>query len=264
MEIMDFLHFYLLNNSTTNKKGHGGKKRRTNDADENANEPNEETTFDRERFWEVPLQLDTNIETKRDSCLVPAEQITLRERDFDEPSQIDDAHEEVCFIFVHLLFCCCCDAVSIYLRCAFIDQLFNGGFGEDAADESTLFGFDGNATMDSNWMGVDENMNDIMQTDVGFEPIQSPNIDSTQRSVHDNANENENAAHAENADNVANGNNIDNDEMPSLLAELSAMPSTIPKVVRKKKSVGKNRRKTLMIDEERKLSAAFMEERLSK
>lgn len=89
---LEFVHLY--SSSTTKqaaKQTHGGKKRRTI-----ANESNEQTSFDRERFWEVPLTLESNINLTRDSCLVPAEQITLRERDFDEPSQIDDTFDEVC------------------------------------------------------------------------------------------------------------------------------------------------------------------------
>lgn len=80
------------------KQTRGGKKRRSannNDNDDDA-EQNDHTTFNRERFWEVPLTLEANINATVDACLVPAEQITLRERIFDEPSQIDVTYEEVC------------------------------------------------------------------------------------------------------------------------------------------------------------------------
>lgn len=82
----------------------GGKKSRTvDDDDENDGEKNEQTSFSRERFWEVPLTLESNINLTKDSCLVPAAQITLHERDFDEPSQIDDTLDEVC-LFLFFIF----------------------------------------------------------------------------------------------------------------------------------------------------------------
>lgn len=99
------------------KKARGGKKRRTannnNNDDEDDDEKNERTTFC-ERFWEVPLTLEKNINLTKDSCLVPAEQITLRV--FDEPSQIDPTFDEVCLFFlvfaflirIKLLLCCFC------------------------------------------------------------------------------------------------------------------------------------------------------------
>lgn len=74
------------------RNARGGKKRRTANDYEN----NETYAFD--RFWEVPmsLELDVNLLSNltKDSCLVPAAQITLR--DF-EPLQIDTTYEEVCF-----------------------------------------------------------------------------------------------------------------------------------------------------------------------
>lgn len=53
----------------------------------------EEETIERQRFWEEPLELDRNFELPPDSCLVPADQITIREA--NEPS-ICDGFEEVC------------------------------------------------------------------------------------------------------------------------------------------------------------------------
>lgn len=79
------------------KNARGGKKRRTANDDNNNNddEKNNRTSFD--RFWEVPLTLENNgnvlANLTKDSCLVPAEQITLR--DFHETSQIDTTLEEV-------------------------------------------------------------------------------------------------------------------------------------------------------------------------
>lgn len=90
------------------KQARGGKKRRTannNDDDDGDDvEKNDRTTFFGERFWEVPLTLETNINLKNDPCLVPAEQITLRECDFDESSQIDETMEEVCSFFCYFYF----------------------------------------------------------------------------------------------------------------------------------------------------------------
>lgn len=89
------------------KNARGGKKQRTANDDNNNNddEENEHTRFD--RFWEVPLTLekDGNLlaNLTKDTCLVPAEQITLR--DFHEPSQIDTTYEEVCFDLIFLFYC---------------------------------------------------------------------------------------------------------------------------------------------------------------
>lgn len=58
----------------------------------------EEETIEQQRFWEEPLELDRNFKFPRDSCLVPADQITIRE--LNEPSigdTIGDAFEEVCW-----------------------------------------------------------------------------------------------------------------------------------------------------------------------
>lgn len=103
-----------------NKTARGGKKGRTkNDVEDEE----ERTSFDRERFWEVPLQLESNINLKKDSCLVPAEQITLRERDFDESSQIDASFDEVCLfgaVFLHgvkLLRLCVCHLSTFINSC---------------------------------------------------------------------------------------------------------------------------------------------------
>lgn len=91
------------------RQARGGKKRRTvanedDDDDDGQDEMNEQTIFSRERFWEVPLTFETNINLTKDSCLVPADQITLRERDFDEPSQIDDTFDEVCLFLLLFLY----------------------------------------------------------------------------------------------------------------------------------------------------------------
>lgn len=62
------------------------KRKRTVEVEE------EVENVERYHFWEVPLQLDKNENTAPDLCLVPAEQITLR--DIDEPlssSKFDDA-----------------------------------------------------------------------------------------------------------------------------------------------------------------------------
>lgn len=137
-------------------------------------------------------------------------------------------------------------------------KLFNNGFGDDAGGENQLE-LDGNDTMDTTWMALDENMNDIMPvppiiSDNDFEPIQSQQIDSTQSNVDEN--ENENA--------IPNGNeneNAGNQDMTSLLGELSSIPSQI--VSGKKKSMGKKRR-TLLVDEISIISGADMKKRISK
>lgn len=83
------------------KQTRGSKKRRiVEDDDDDDDGENDHTSFSRERFWEVPLTLESNVNLTKDSCLVPADQITLRERDFDEPSQIDDTFDEVCLFLV--------------------------------------------------------------------------------------------------------------------------------------------------------------------
>lgn len=69
---------------------------------------------DREPFWEVPLQLEINIDLKNDSCLVPAEQITLRERDYNKPSRMNDTYDEVCLYFTFLLLGYCCDTIFMF------------------------------------------------------------------------------------------------------------------------------------------------------
>lgn len=109
--------------------------------------------------------------------------------------------------------------------------------------------------MISNRMVVDENMNDIMPPDIDFEPIQLPDIDSTQRSVHEN-------------ENIGTVNIVEKNvqKIPSLLAELSSIPSipsNIPKIVRAKKNIGKTRRTTLLVDDEKMLSTELMKQCVS-
>lgn len=97
--------------------------------------------------------------------------------------------------------------------------------------------------MDTN-LAFDENMNDIMAHDIDLGIIQSQHVDSTQQS----------ASHHE---------NDANEKTPSLLAELSSLPSSI--VVHKKKSItNKNKRRTLAVDEEKEIPTKIMSKRISK
>lgn len=59
-----------------------------------------ETSYESVRFWEVPLELEPNINLSNDKCLVPAEQITLR--DFDESTVDNSFDQQVCFYFVFI------------------------------------------------------------------------------------------------------------------------------------------------------------------
>ena len=109
------------------------------------------------------------------------------------------------------------------------------GFGDDGQS----FGLDNNEPMDINPFVLDENMNDVM--DGGFEPIQSPVVDTTQLSS--------------NHGNIENGNK----NAKTLLTDWS-IPSTT--IVRKKKRTTKMRQ-TLMVDQETEISNEFMRKRLT-
>lgn len=80
-------------------------------------EHNDHMMFNCERFWEVPLTLEADMNATVDLCLAPAHQITLHESIFDEPSQIDVTYEEVCLFLYGISVVLCLLSLHSMVRC---------------------------------------------------------------------------------------------------------------------------------------------------